>query len=84
MNRLPARRHKSHKKKKTQGGIFFRAFSPFVTFVTPSKRSITEVMIEMLAYRSVSIVKLAPAGNVIPKAGAKICDDFFQSLFYWR
>jgi hypothetical protein len=31
----------------------------------------------MLAYRSVSIVKLAAAGNVIPNVGANICDDFF-------
>jgi hypothetical protein len=52
-------------------------FSPFCDFCGAFQKLNDEMMIEMLAYRSVSIVKLAAAGNVIPYVGANICDDFF-------
>jgi hypothetical protein len=62
-----ARRHKSHKKKKHKGDVLLR-FSSFCDFCGAFQKLNAEIMIEMLAYRSVSIVKLAPAGNVTPRS----------------
>jgi hypothetical protein len=76
MNRQPARRQKNQKKKKRKEDLILR-FSPFCDFCGAFQKLNDEMMIEMLAYRSVSIVKLAAAGNVIPYVGVNICDDFF-------
>ncbi len=64
------------KRKKHKGDLILR-FLPFCDFCGAFQKLNDEMMIEMLAYRSVSIVKLAAAGNVIPYVGANICDDFF-------
>ena len=58
-------------------GDLFPRFSSFCDFCGAFLGLNDEMMIEMLAYRSVSIVKLAAAGNVIPNVGANICEDFF-------
>jgi hypothetical protein len=57
--------------KKHKGDLILR-FSSFCDFCVAFQKLNDEMLIEMLAYRSVSIVKLAAAGNVIPNVGANI------------
>jgi hypothetical protein len=71
------------KRKKHKGELLLR-FSSFWDFCDAFQKLNAEMMIEMLAYRSVSIVKLALAGNVITRVGANICEDFFRSSFCCR
>lgn len=71
-------------KEKSTWGIILLRFSSFCDFCDAFQKPNDEMVIEMLAYRSVSIVKLAPAGNVIPDVGANICEDFFRAPFYCR
>ena len=71
-------------KEKSTWGIILLRFSSFCDFCGAFQKLNVEMVIEMLAYRSVSIVKLAPDGNVIPYVGVNICEDFFRAPFYCR